>query len=155
MREGNSLFMTAQKHHASIMKQREELSLGNSSVSDCYQGIGVYLAVLCNALQYKTKTCLVDTVAVLQKNGVDLGEHAFEHACVLEAVHKNSSAQIQEIINKVVYAYLTMRSAILEYLLDKFEPEYKDGCVIHFPTGVVLEATEFAYKYTLESYYDI
>lgn len=155
MREGNALFVDAQKRHANILKQREELSLCNSSIQDCYESLGIYLKLLCKVQDLGSKESIVETVAALQKCGADLGDHCLDYACVIEAVHSIGYTDYKDVLNKVVYCYLSLRALILEYLLDAYEPDYKDGCVTHAPTGIVLEATEFAYKYTLESYYDI
>lgn len=155
MNKGNDLFVSAQTHHKAVIKCRSNASYNDSLINDCYDAIVQYLDLLLPAVECKKQENLLITVSYLKSNGISLGDRVLDYVFVLQAMHEIKHTADTELLHKLVYSYMSLRTLILEYMLDNFEPIYRDRHVCHEVTGVVLKAPAFAYRFTLEKYYEI
>lgn len=155
MNEGNTTFRRAQSNHETILQKRKIQDFGSTFLLLCHDAIDLYVSLLCQSAGCKSTDALAEKVLLLQNKGIDLGENSFADACIIDAAYHYTNTTCVELMHKVSAAYLSLRTAILEYMVDNCIMCYSDGKVTHTITGVQLEASEYSYKYTVEHFYQL
>lgn len=155
MNEGNDLFRRAQSNHETIIQKRKIMDYSYTLPMLCHDAADAYLLLLCQHVGCKSSDALAERILLLQNTGISLGVDAFANACIIDAAYHYTNTECIELMHKVLAAYLSLRTAVLEYMVDNCPMAYEDGKVTHAVTGVQLEAPECSYKYTLECFYQL
>lgn len=155
MSNGNGTFIKAQITHKSIMQKRQDGKFDSTLIEACYTATNTYLKLLLEAHHLPASDSLLETVSFLKAYGVTLGSNALNYACTLQAMYGIHETDDASLIHSMVHAYISLRTLILEYLLDNFEPVWQGGSAHHGVTGVDIVAHEYSYTYMFELFYEI
>lgn len=148
------MYDMANESHQKVKEAKVNFQFDKDFVYNAHRALGMYLGMLLRSDMGCSSACLTSKVATLEENKIVLSDNAYKQAAVIDAAYHNS-AIVEKEYARISACYFGLRTSILQCCVSNYPMHYKDGKVYHPVTGVTIEATEYAYTYQLEKFYEL
>lgn len=149
-------FNKAQELHKSIMEQRRSRSYNLVGIpTDVLLAATLYTKLIFEHQMVESPHTLISQYRALHNKGILLEPVKFDDVCVISAVAVDASPVTTADVDQQVKSYLTLRTAVLEYLIEVDPPVWKDDKIYHSATGVCADGYKYALEHSMQVHYEI